>query len=100
MENLKVLKALAHPTRLHILKLLKTPSISFTAENGLNKDSVGICVQEMQLVLGISQSTTSQHLSILHDAGLLISERIGKYTYFKRNETTLRKLADYILNEI
>ncbi|HDH4650249.1 TPA: helix-turn-helix transcriptional regulator [Staphylococcus aureus] len=100
MENLKVLKALAHPTRLHILSLLKTPAQSFIAENNLDKDSVGICVQEMQLVLGISQSTTSQHLSILHDASLLSSKKIGKYTYFKRNEVTLRKLADNISNEI
>lgn len=100
MDTIKIFKALAHPTRLQILSLLKTPSQSFTAENHLNKDLVGICVQEMQMVLGISQSTTSQHLAILQDAGLLTSQKIGKFTYFKRDERTFKQLADDISNKI
>lgn len=100
MENVKILKALAHPTRLHILSLLKSPAQSFTACNNLDKDAVGICVQEMTIVLNISQSTTSQHLSILHDAGLLTSTKIGKYTYFKRNETTIQQFAEFVSKEI
>lgn len=100
MENVKILKALVHPTRLHILSLLKSPAQSFTACNNLDKDAVGICVQEMTIVLNISQSTTSQHLSILHDAGLLTSTKIGKYTYFKRNETIIQQFADFVSKEI
>lgn len=100
MNKLNTFKALAHPTRLLILKLLKTPTQSFKAYNGLNKDEVGICVQEMQLVLDISQSTTSQHLSLLHEAGLLTSKKIGKFTYFKRNEENIKAIGQFISEDL
>lgn len=54
----------------------------------------------MQLALDISQSTTSQHLSILEDAGLLSPKKIGRFSYFKRNEAAIKQLADYISNKI
>ena len=60
----------------------------------------GICVQEMQLALDISQSTTSQHLSILENAGLLSPKKIGRFSYFKRNEAAIKQLADYISNNM
>lgn len=56
-----VFLALAHPTPLLILSLLKTPSKSFPVKNNPDKDLEGICVREMQIALDISQSTTSQH---------------------------------------
>lgn len=79
---------------------MKTPSKSFPAKNNLDKDLEGICVQEMQLALDISQSTTSQHLSILENAGLLSPKKIGRFSYFKRNEAAIKQLADYISNNM
>ncbi|MDR6724363.1 ArsR family transcriptional regulator [Paenibacillus amylolyticus] len=79
---------------------MKTPSKSFPVKNNPDKDLEGICVREMQLALDISQSTTSQHLSILEDAGLLSSKKIGGFSCFKRNEAAIKQLADYISNKI
>jgi len=69
-ENLKILeteadllKALAHPIRLAIVKGLMT-------EEGCN-------VSEMQHCLKIPQSTLSQHLARLREADILSSERNG-----------------------
>jgi len=68
-----MLKAVAHPMRIAILRYL---------ESG-DKHTV----TELHEKLGIEQSTTSHHLGILKDKGVLSSRREGKNTfYFLRNK--------------
>lgn len=68
-----MLKAMAHPMRVAILNLL----------NGGTK----LTVSEIHKTLNIEQSTTSHHLGILKDKGVLKSERKGKNSYyFLKNE--------------
>jgi len=59
-EMARFAKALAHPTRLEILRLLSTQSCCFTGD-----------LVEM---LPIAQSTVSQHLKELKNAGLIQGE--------------------------
>ncbi len=59
-----VLKAAGDPTRTRILKLL---------ERG------GLCVCQVQAVLGLAASTVSKHLAILKNAGLVEDHRDGKW---------------------
>lgn len=63
-----MLKAMAHPMRIAILKHL---------ENGKR-----LTVTQIHELLGIEQSTTSHHLGILKDKGVLCSKRDGKNTYY------------------
>jgi arsenate reductase/ArsR family transcriptional regulator len=58
------MKAVGDPTRTRILKLL---------EDG------GLCVCQVQAVLGLAPSTVSKHLSILKLAGLVEDQRDGKW---------------------
>ena len=58
----EVLKALAHPARLQIVA-------------GLKKD--GCNVTEIQKKLGLPQSTISQHLRTLKQAGIIKGRREG-----------------------
>ncbi|MGD9142192.1 MAG: metalloregulator ArsR/SmtB family transcription factor [bacterium] len=58
----EILKAIAHPTRMEIIVRLR--------EDGCN-------VSEIQKNLGLPQSTISQHLRILKNAGVLSSRREG-----------------------
>ena len=37
---------------------------------------------------------------MMQRAGLLESRRFGKWTYYRRNEETIRKLAEYIGKEL
>jgi DNA-binding transcriptional ArsR family regulator len=68
-----MLKAMAHPVRIAILNYL---------DNGKK-----LSVSELHEMLHIEQSTTSHHLGILKDKGILSSKRDGKNTYyFIRNE--------------
>lgn len=59
-ELAKFAKALAHPTRLEILRLLSNQSCCFTGD--------------LVEVLPIAQSTVSQHLKELKNAGLIQGE--------------------------
>lgn len=59
-EIAKFAKALAHPMRLEILRLLSTQSCCFTGD--------------LVEVLPIAQSTVSQHLKELKNAGLIQGE--------------------------
>ena len=63
-----MLKAIAHPMRIVILNYL---------ENGKK-----LTLTEIHELLKIEQSTTSHHLGILKDKGVLFSKREGKNTYY------------------
>jgi len=64
--RVKILKALAHETRLFIIETLKkTKSVS-----------------ELTLLVGSDISTVSKHLSILKNAGIVKSEKKGKNLYY------------------
>lgn len=60
----RAMKAVSDPTRTRILKLL---------EEG------GLCVCQVQAVLGLAPSTVSKHLAILKLAGLVEDRRSGKW---------------------
>ncbi len=100
MENVEIFKALANDYRLQILFWLKNPEKYFVDEENVDMREVGVCVGEIQKQLGLTQSTTSHYLSMLQKANLLVATRIGKWTYYRRNEVTLKHLRDFIDKEL
>lgn len=69
MKNtLKIFKALSDRNRLRIIKILQ------------HKNSR--CVCEIGEVLGIGQPATSRHLKILEEAGLIVSQKDGKWVNY------------------
>ncbi|MGY4494056.1 ArsR/SmtB family transcription factor [Pseudomonas putida] len=84
----EALKALDNPTRLAILGWLKEPSKHFP-EQQVNPDEVGVCVSIIQARANLSQSTVSLYLAALQRAQLVTSQRIGPWTYYKRDEQNI-----------
>jgi len=103
VDPLIVFKALANPARLQFLQWLKDPAEHFDEgayhQQGLGFH-IGVCVGDIQARSGLSQSVVSSYLQMLKDAELLESERIGKWTYYRRNERTIEAFADYIRNDL
>ena len=67
----KVIKALADPNRVKIIKLLQQKSM---------------CVCELQAALKLAQPTVSKHLKILEEAGLVDYQKDGLWVnYFLAN---------------
>ena len=84
-----IFKALANDKRLAILQWLKEPAKHFTSNHcDVSKD--GVCVGLIEEKIGLSQSTVSQYLMLLHQAGLITMERRGQWTFCKRNEKTMK----------
>ncbi|MNE24656.1 Helix-turn-helix domain protein [compost metagenome] len=48
-----------------------------------------MCAGQIDQRCGLSQSTVSAHLAILQRAGLISSQKIGQWHFFKRNEETI-----------
>jgi ArsR family transcriptional regulator len=89
-------KALASDRRLQILEWLKDPERHFRpqVDGDLVKDGVcGVLIAEK---LGVSQPTVSQHLKVLTQAGLLRSKRIKQWTFYKRDEGSIRGIKSAI----
>ncbi len=104
MDIFEIYKTLSNETRLNILKWLKNPGNYFARQeyqvNGRTDWDIGVCVCSIQKKANVSQSTISHYLDILQRAGLLIAERRGKWTYYRRNEETIQRAADYMTHEL
>lgn len=66
-EFIRVMKALSDPTRVKMLKILEKRLM---------------CVCELQTAIGAAQSTTSKHLKILEDAGLVDFHKDGLWVNY------------------
>jgi DNA-binding transcriptional ArsR family regulator len=64
----KIIKAMAHPTRLFIVDEL--------AKNGER------CVCELTDMVGVDMSTVSRHLAVLKNAGIIEDEKRGAQVYY------------------
>lgn len=80
-STLKLLRALADPTRLRIMSLLEKDELS---------------VNELQEITRMGQSRISTHLGLLQDAGLLQSRREGKRTFYRLSEDADRATREFI----
>jgi len=77
----ETMKALAHPARLKIVV-------------GLLKDECS--VSQIQKVLGLPQSTISQHLRILKNAGVIKGRREGTKTCYRVIDVRVRRTIEVI----
>ena len=84
-EFIRVMKALSDPTRVKMLKILEERSM---------------CVCELQTALGIAQSTTSKHLRILEDAGLVGSNKDGLWVNYKLADGSQSPFAASLLGNL
>jgi len=73
-----ILKTIAHPTRLAIIKIL--------SERGL------LAVSEISELLNLEQSLTSHHLTIMKSKGVLESTREGKNIKYKLKLTEVTQV--------
>jgi ArsR family transcriptional regulator len=75
----ETLKALAHPARLKMVA-------------GLLRDECN--VTKIQKVLGLPQSTISQHLKVLKSAGIIKGRREGTKTCYRVIDGQARKILE------
>jgi ArsR family transcriptional regulator len=69
LEMARVLAALADPVRLRLLSLVASRS--------------EVCSCDLEVPLARSQPTVSHHTKVLVDAGLLVGEKRGRWTWWR-----------------
>ncbi|MEM8645007.1 MAG: metalloregulator ArsR/SmtB family transcription factor [Pseudomonadota bacterium] len=89
MDMTKTIAALNNPIRRQILEWLKVRE-NFPPALPEHAELDGVCVAYIQEKAGLSQSTISSYMGLLKDAGLVISERHGQFTFYRRNEEAIR----------
>ncbi|NRA07921.1 MAG: winged helix-turn-helix transcriptional regulator [Myxococcales bacterium] len=78
----RVFKALAHPARLEILRLLaRQPSAT--------------CACDIVEHFDLSQPTISHHLRVLREAGLVTSRRRGLWSFYRAERSALQVLSEF-----
>ncbi|WP_455820883.1 ArsR/SmtB family transcription factor [Pseudomonas cerasi] len=91
------IKLLANPTRVAVLKWLKSPEEAFADYSQLYPfDQYGVCASLIQDKAGLSQPATSLCLKALYDAGLLEASKVGKWTYYRRREQAVYEMNEMI----
>lgn len=76
-KNSQILKALSHPIRLKMAAMLMDDEC---------------CVTDVTNALDISQSTSSQHLGILKNAGVVFPQKYGTKTCYVVNNELVKKI--------
>jgi DNA-binding transcriptional ArsR family regulator len=77
-----ILRALNHKLRQQILKLID--------------EQKKITVTEIYIKLRLEQSVASQHLAILRRAGIVITQREGKFIYYILNFPRLKEVYSFV----
>ena len=96
---LEQLKALGNDTRMQMMEWLKDPLSNFPPQDH-GDPTIGVCVTHLQHKAGLSPSTASAHLAILQRAGFVLTTRIGKWTYYRRNEQAIDDFAARLIIEL
>jgi ArsR family transcriptional regulator len=78
----QIFKALGDPNRLRIMKMLEQREL---------------CVCEIRTILKLSNSTVSEHLAVLREAGLIRDAKVGKWVNYRLNKCTNNQLIQNTL---
>jgi ArsR family transcriptional regulator, arsenate/arsenite/antimonite-responsive transcriptional repressor len=91
-------KALADPTRLKVLELLKARGK--TCCDLVAREEKGLCACDIERAVGLSQAAVSHHMDLLRRAGLVTAEKRGRWMFYRRNEAALAGLAEAIARAV
>jgi DNA-binding transcriptional ArsR family regulator len=79
VDDLKILHALADPTRLSIVKQLSADG--------------EVCACDFTSCCDVSQPTVSHHLKVLREAGVIACERRGTWIYYWLEPKAAHRIA-------
>ncbi|MBI2947714.1 MAG: winged helix-turn-helix transcriptional regulator [Verrucomicrobia bacterium] len=77
----RIIKALAHPTRLFIVDELSRGER---------------CVRELTELIGVEMPTVSRHLSLLRNVGIVEDEKRGAQVFYRLRRLCIRKFLECI----
>ncbi len=90
-------KALGDPSRLKVFEFLRgcCCAVAIDEQTGEVRPVCGVTVGEVCCAVPIAPATVSQHLKQLKEAGLVVTERDGKFIRCGVDPRALKRLAAY-----
>ena len=95
-DRLDQSKALANDVRISILRRLSDPDRHFSHQVTGKPSEIGVCVTLLTEKLNMAQPTVSRHLDLLRRAGFLSVKRIGRWSFFERDEAAITDFKGWI----
>lgn len=77
------IEMLAHPVRLQLLDVLA-------------RNEGRVCVCDLEAAVPVKQPTVSHHLRLLREAGLIESEKVGQWVYYRIRRDAARALGERV----
>ncbi len=84
-QFIRVMKALSDPNRVRMIKILGVKEL---------------CVCELQDLIGLAQSTTSKHLKVLEEAGLVDYRKEGSWFIYRLSKGAESDYARVMLKNL
>jgi ArsR family transcriptional regulator len=81
---------LAHPVRLQLLDVLA-------------RNEGRVCVCDLEAAVPVKQPTVSHHLRLLREAGLIESEKVGQWVYYRirrENAQAMRERLELVISAL
>ena len=97
-QIVKIFKALSNENRLKILETICTRAECNPDDAGFFdvEETPICCVDEIVDKFDMAQSSVSQHLKELHNAGLLQRRKKAQWVYYSVDRKVLEKLVEYL----
>jgi DNA-binding transcriptional ArsR family regulator len=99
MQLHKGLKALAKPTRLRVLELLRDPSL-LEGPRDRNGRPLGVTAKALLRHLRCTQPSLNEQMEILITLGLVESRKYGRWVLYTRDEERIRQLKQTIIDHL
>lgn len=96
VDRLEQSKALAGEARLSILTWLAEPERHFRHQKTGKPAEIGVCVTLLAEKLCMAQPTVSRHLELLSRAGFVSARKVGRWSFFQRNEEGIKDYKAWI----
>lgn len=93
-------KAIASEVRVNLLEWLKTPEKHFSHQETGKPSEIGVCVGLLAEKAKVAQPTMSRHLELLRRAKFVKVVRVGKWSFYSRDEAGLAKFKAWVSEQL
>ncbi|MET9899109.1 helix-turn-helix domain-containing protein [Streptomyces sp. NPDC006446] len=90
-----MLKGPVNGQRLDILEWLRDPAVHFPPQRRGDLLEDGVTPDALAVKLGVSRAVARTHLDLLTGVGLLRAKKVGRRTYYRRDEFRIAEVSHY-----
>jgi DNA-binding transcriptional ArsR family regulator len=99
MVLMEGLRAIASPTRLRVLELLRDPE-RFPGPRDANGRAYGVTAKALLSKITLTQPSLSEQMGILIGVGLVEARHVGRHVVYTRDEERIRQLRQTIIEQL